>query len=131
MSQELSTFLINPTKTTPFVEFDYNDGKLDIIGKRAPKSSPEFYQQIYSRIQEYRSAHGHSLNINISFEESDVSSNEDFIDLLKALKPDAPGQKEVSVNWYYDGYEDSERKSVQTQMNELGITCHMHAYSSK
>lgn len=125
-----STFLLNPTSSTPFVEFNYQSGQLDIIGKHAPHSRPDFYDQLAEMICEFLSENHPSLHVNISFEDAGLASNQDFFKMLKMLKRKAADLSNVTVKWYYDGYSQEERLILETLMSRLGIACHMYAYSA-
>ncbi len=123
-----TTFLIEPTETTPFIEFDYSLGKLDIIGKKIPKSYPEFYRQLNEKLSGYLSEDQQSLSVNISLEEVDFTSNNQFMDLLGTLKDYQKTNRDVQVKWYYVEHEGHPLESLKTHMNSLGIDCHLRSY---
>ncbi|MFY0600610.1 MAG: SiaC family regulatory phosphoprotein [Cyclobacteriaceae bacterium] len=123
-----TSFFINPTNSTPFVEFDLKQGKLDIIGKRAPDASADFYNTINAQVDDYLNNRGDVLNVNISFEEFDSLSDDGFVNFLKRIKSLDKNQTDIRLNWYYDEVEDVDRKSLEYQMNDLGIRYEIRSY---
>lgn len=122
-------FLMNPTSSTPFVEFDSKVGKLDIIGKRAPKSNSDFYDLISTQIENYLSNSGDTLNVNISFEDSEINSNEDFKQFLLKMKAFDKDQNEILLNWYYYEFEENTKSSLESQIDDLGMKYTLRSYT--
>lgn len=116
MLKETSIFLLEPTTSTPFVEFDCREGKLDIIGKNVPRSSPEFYRQIITQVSDHSDL---PLRINIALEEPGGYLDPEFQQLLKTLTV----HKQLSLTWYYDGYAETDCSILKSQMKALGVSC--------
>jgi len=97
---------IEPTRTTPLVKFDPDEGLLEMKGRSSPENSIQFYQKVLDSLEEYVRTGVDELTANFAFEYFNTSSSKCLFDVFKRLnKLDAIG-KEVTINWYYEEGDD-------------------------
>lgn len=97
---------VEPTRTTPLVKFDPDEGLLEMKGRSSPENSIQFYQKVLDNLEEYGRSGGDELIANFAFEYFNTSSSKCLFDVFKRLnKLDAIG-KEVTINWYYEEGDD-------------------------
>lgn len=97
---------IEPTRTTPYINFNPEEGLLEMKGRSSPENSPQFYQRLMSSLDDFVQAANNDITANFSFEYFNTSSSKSLFDILKRLaKLEAKG-REVTVNWYYEEDDD-------------------------
>lgn len=102
----MEKLFIEPTRTTPLINFDPEEGLLEMKGRSSPENSPQFYQRLMENLDEFVNAANKDLIANFSFEYFNTSSSKSLFDVLKRLsKLEAKG-REVTVNWYYEEGDD-------------------------
>lgn len=102
----MEKFFLEPTRVTPLVKFDPEEGVLEIKGRSSPENSILFYQKIIDSLDGFVSSGKESFTVNFSFEYFNTSSSKCLFDVFKKLsKMDEKGIS-VTINWYYE--EDDE-----------------------
>jgi len=102
----MEKFFIEPTRVTPLVNFDPEEGILEIKGRSSPENSILFYQKIIDNLDDYADNGGDEFTANFSFEYFNTSSSKCLFDLFKKLNKISDAGKELIINWYYE--EDDE-----------------------
>ena len=102
----MEKFFIEPTRVTPLVNFDPDQGVLEIKGRSSPENSILFYQKIIDSLDEFAESGGDEFTANFSFEYFNTSSSKCLFDLFKKLSKIRDDGKEIKINWYYE--EDDE-----------------------
>jgi len=98
---------VEPTRTTPLINFDPDQGILEMKGRSSPENSPQFYQRLMYNLDEFVENGSVDFTANFSFEYFNTSSSKSLFDVLKRLsKLEAKGLN-VTINWHYEeGDED-------------------------
>lgn len=102
----MEKFFIEPTRVTPLVNFDPDNGIFEIKGRSSPENSILFYQKIIDSLDEFAASGGDQLTANFSFEYFNTSSSKCLFDLFKKLSKISDEGKAIKINWYYE--EDDE-----------------------
>ncbi|WP_258099728.1 DUF1987 domain-containing protein [Marinoscillum pacificum] len=102
----MEKFFIEPTRVTPLVNFDPDQGVLEIKGRSSPENSILFYQKIIDSLDEFAESGGDEFTANFSFEYFNTSSSKCLFDVFKKLSKISDEGKEIKINWYYE--EDDE-----------------------
>ena len=97
---------IEPTRTTPLVRFDPDEGILEMKGRSSPENSIQFYQKIIDNLDEYVFSGGDSFTANIAFEYFNTSSSKCLFDVFKRLSKIEDSGKSITINWYYEEGDD-------------------------
>lgn len=97
---------IEPTRTTPLVNFDPDEGILEMKGRSSPENSIEFYQKVLDNLDEYAFSGGEQFTANIAFEYFNTSSSKCLFDVFKRLSKIEDSGKTITINWYYEEGDD-------------------------
>lgn len=97
----MKEFVIQNTKSTPYVEFKYEEKRMIFKGESYPENAYSFYEPIYKIIDEYFLSFKELL---IDFELSyiNTSSIKCLIILFDKLNENYQNGKNIVINWYYD-----------------------------
>lgn len=101
----MEKYTINGTPNTPDINFDLNNGVLNISGRSIPENSIEFYNPLFSAIDKYL-ANPNPKNatiLNIQLEYYNSSSSACLLSVFKKLEKfqKADGSS-VTINWIYE-----------------------------
>jgi len=102
----MEKIFIEPTRVTPLVNFDPNEGILEIKGRSSPENSILFYQKIIDALDEVAVSDMDEFQANFSFEYFNTSSSKCLFDVFKRLSKIDDAGKSVTINWFYE--EDDE-----------------------
>ncbi len=97
---------IEPTRTTPLINFDPDEGILEMKGRSSPENSIQFYQRVLDNLDEYAASEGQAFTANIAFEYFNTSSSKCLFDIFKRLSKIESTGKTITINWYYEEGDD-------------------------
>lgn len=97
---------IEPTRTTPLVNFDPDEGLLEMKGRSSPENSIQFYQKVLDNLEEFARTGGEEFTANIAFEYFNTSSSKCLFDVFKRLSKIEDSGKRITINWYYEEGDD-------------------------
>lgn len=97
---------IEPTRTTPLVKFDPDEGLLEMKGRSSPENSIQFYQQVLDNLEEFAQSGGDNFTANLAFEYFNTSSSKCLFDVFKRLSKIGDSGKEITINWYFEEGDD-------------------------
>lgn len=109
----LESLVIEGTNKTPKVTFTA-EGKLEISGKSIPENSIEFYQQLYSWLDNYAQSPAASTELKIQLEYFNTSSSKCLLDIfrkLEAIKKE--GRSAMVVYWHYEAEDEDMEEAGQ------------------
>lgn len=99
----MNDLLVEGTPKTPHIIFSAGKGELTISGRSIPENSIEFYQSVYSWIDEYAKQSRPSTSIKIQLEYFNTSSSKCVLDIFRKLELlQKSGKSEVTVMWMYE-----------------------------
>lgn len=114
-------YLIEPTRNTPFVNFDYASGLLELKGVSSPENSLEFYNPVFQAVDKYRELGMQSLEVNMALEYFNTSSSKCLYQIFKGIKRIAEGGRSVVINWMYDTDDEDMREVGEDYSDILGL----------
>lgn len=97
----MQNFILEATKTTPFVRLSAADGVFEIKGKSHSEDSLGFFRRIIEQLAQYQSAQP-KLTADIFLEYFNTSSAKCLFDVTKALEKIQDKGYDVEVNWFYE-----------------------------
>lgn len=97
---------IEPTRTTPLINFDPDEGTLEMKGRSSPENSIQFYQRVLDNLDEYANSGGSQFTANIAFEYFNTSSSKCLFDVFKRLSKIENSGRTITINWYYEEGDD-------------------------
>ena len=102
----MEPIIIEGTPKTPTVEFNAEEGKVEIKGRSIPENSVEFYNPLIAWLEAYGSNPKDVTQVNIQLEYFNTSSSKCILDVFKKLESLAKAGNDIKVNWFYE--EDDE-----------------------
>jgi len=102
----MESIIIEGTPKTPTVEFNAEEGKVEIRGRSIPENSVEFYNPLIAWLEEYGNNPKDVTQVNIQLEYFNTSSSKCILDVFKKLESLAKAGNDIKVNWFYE--EDDE-----------------------
>jgi hypothetical protein len=102
----MERIFLEPTRVTPLVNFDPDEGILELKGRSSPENSIAFYQKLIDSLDAYLESDKETLVANFAFEYFNTSSSKCLFDVFKRLSKINDEGKELVINWFYE--EDDE-----------------------
>ena len=87
---------------TPFINFDAEQGVLEMKGRSIPEVASEFYQPLLDWINQYMGEPKRETNVSLMFEYFNTSSSKCILDVFKLLEDlHKSGKSVVNITWNY------------------------------
>lgn len=97
----MNNFVLENTKSTPYIEFLCEQNKLIFKGESYPENAYGFYEPIYKLIDEYFASF-EELIVDFQLSYINTSSIKCLIILFDKLNINYKNGKKIIINWYYD-----------------------------
>lgn len=111
-------YQIEPTRNTPFVNFDYELGLLELKGISSPENSLEFYNPVFKAVDNYTTTDNNCLEVNMALEYFNTSSSKCIYQIFKGIKRLRENGREIIINWMYDA-DDEDMKEVGEDYSDI------------
>lgn len=98
---------IEPTKSSPFVRFDPNNGVMEIGGESYPENSHEFFGPLLTWIADFLESEPRDALFKVTLTYMNTSSIKYMIEILDRLESAHGSGSSIKVEWYCDA--DNER----------------------
>lgn len=92
----MKDIIIEPTKNTPYVEFN-STGKLIIAGNLKAENAIEFFDPL---IEWVKDLNANKIDFDLILEYINTPSAKKLFELIKRLKSNS-SIKEITINWFY------------------------------
>ncbi|MFY0686829.1 MAG: DUF1987 domain-containing protein [Cyclobacteriaceae bacterium] len=102
----MDKIFIEPTRTTPLINFDPEEGVLEMKGRSSPENSIQFYQGVIDGLDEFIASDKESFVANFAFEYFNTSSSKCLFDVFKRLSKIDEEGKSLEINWYFEEDDD-------------------------
>jgi hypothetical protein len=102
----MERIFLEPTRVTPLINFDPNEGILELKGRSSPENSILFYQRLIDALDSFIESDHEHLVANFAFEYFNTSSSKCLFDVFKRLAKLQDDGKNLIINWFYE--EDDE-----------------------
>jgi hypothetical protein len=104
---------IEPTETTPFINFHPKNNILDIKGCSVPEDGIGFYLPVLSWIENYLLTNPKEITLNIQLDYFNTTSSKFIFEMLRRLESYNTDEIKLIVNWFFiDGDEDLEEAGL-------------------
>lgn len=115
----MQSLIIEGSNITPNVNFNVETGVLELKGRSIPENSLDFYQPLYSWLDEYANKPAAKTVVNVHLDYFNTSSSKCILDILKRIdKIDEKGH-DVLIKWYYDESDEDMMESGEDYMDLL------------
>ncbi len=102
----MERIFLEPTRVTPLINFDPDEGILEMKGRSSPENAIQFYQGLIDNLDEYIASDSEHFIANFAFEYFNTSSSKCLFDVFKRLFRMSESDIDLTINWYYE--EDDE-----------------------
>jgi hypothetical protein len=102
----MERIFLEPTRVTPLINFDPDEGILELKGRSSPENSILFYQRLIDSLDAFVESDHERLVANFAFEYFNTSSSKCLFDVFKRLARIHEDGKDLIINWFYE--EDDE-----------------------
>ncbi len=97
---------MEPSRVTPLINFDPEEGILEMRGRSSPENAIQFYQRIIEGLDEYAQSGGEQFTANFAFEYFNTSSSKCLFDIFKRLVRIRESDREIQINWFYEEFDE-------------------------
>lgn len=105
----MESIKVEGTGRTPLIDFNADQGTLEVSGRSIPENSISFYKPLFDWLDEYIQAPKNSTNVVFNLEYFNTSSSKCILDMLRKLENLSEQGHDTKIKWYYDeGDEDME-----------------------
>ena len=101
----IERIFLESSRITPLVNFDPEDGLLEMRGRSGSENAIQFYQQVVQGLSEYAENGGESFVASFAFEYFNTSSSKCLFDIFKRLVKIRDSGREVDINWFYEEHD--------------------------
>ncbi len=113
---------IKPTKVTPLVRIDPSDVvMLEFRGVSSPRSSVEFYAPIIEKLRRLPVSVSGKIDAHFALEYFNTSSSKCLFDIMKIISTYKKQGVEITINWYYEAFDDDMKETGEDYENVLGL----------
>lgn len=102
----MSKLLILATDESPQIHFDPSRGILDISGKSLPEDIEQFYKPLEELVKHYVTKPQKVTIVNFDMQYLNSASTKKVLEIVTHLEPLYRNGLEVSINWYFDEYDE-------------------------
>lgn len=102
----MERIFIEPSRVTPLVNFDPDEGILEMKGRSSPENSIQFYLKTIQNLGLYAESSKETFTANFAFEYFNTSSSKCLFDVFKKLVRIRDSGKDLIINWFFE--EDDE-----------------------
>lgn len=113
------------TPKTPSVEFDPVQGLLEIKGRSNPENTIDFYRPLVNWVDEYVQNPAEKTIVNVHLEHFNTSSSKSILEVFRALAPIKEKDKDVVVNWFYEGDDEDIQEAGENYESITGLPFRM------
>jgi hypothetical protein len=114
----MDALILKPTYNSPNINFDAQNGVLEISGRSIPEHANMFYDKLIHWVKEYVTTQPPKTEVNIKLDYLNSSSHKYLIELLEKLEPIHSNGFQILVNWYFEE-DDDEIKETGKECSEL------------
>ncbi|REJ82904.1 MAG: DUF1987 domain-containing protein [Bacteroidetes bacterium] len=102
----MEALIIEESVKTPSIQFNPQNGILEIKGKSIPENSLDFYGPVFNWLDEFLKNGTQEAEFRVQLEYFNTSSSKCLLDIFRKLENGSGGNGKIRVKWYYE--EDDE-----------------------
>lgn len=102
---------LEETENTPSIDFNFEQGHLEIKGTSYPEYAKEFYEPILQSLKEYTLLPNTSETVvNFKFHYFNTGTNSFITGIFKELEKLEKQGHSLQINWYHESEDDDMRE---------------------
>jgi hypothetical protein len=123
----MDNLFIAGTKTTPTVNFDFNNGILLISGESYPENSAAFYNPVFEWLNKYIACNK-QIYFNFKLVYFNTSSSKAVMDIIDLLENYHNSGGKVELSWHYEENDEDIMDSGTEFTENLKMSCKLVEY---
>lgn len=127
----MQKLIIEKTKSTPYIEFNYEQKKIMITGQSYPENAFNFYEPLSRWIDEYFAQDPPDLSVELSIPYINTSSSKCLMDILDKLEEAHLQGINIKLKWYCNEENESELECAEEFLEDLTFDYTIVAYPEK
>lgn len=116
-----SKWNVNGTRTTPWVYLDSKMGILELRGNSSPENAINFYDKIYTLIDQVEATHTQEFKANFTLNYFNTSSAKCLFDVFRKLNQLEKKGVHVTVNWHFEEDDEDMLESGEDYADICGL----------
>ena len=100
------SYLIESTRNTPTINFNAENGSLEISGRSMPENTRKFYDPIIAWLHNFKPDPSLEISLTINLSYLNTSSTIAMLEVLKTIAKLKENGNTVKVLWHYDQYDE-------------------------
>lgn len=93
---------IEPTKSTPLIQFDYDSNQLLIKGKSYPENTYNYYEPVLKWLEQYLLEGRSGTVFKFEIEYYNSGSSKIFFDIFAMIEEQIENCKDFNILWLYE-----------------------------
>lgn len=98
----MENLTIEATKSSPFLQFLKEEGRMQISGQSYPENAAAFYEPVLAWLRDYFQSPAEKTVLSINIIYLNTSSSKIFINIFDLFEEQHKSGKQVEVQWLYD-----------------------------
>ena len=123
----MEAFLIEATKSSPYIHFDPEGHTLEIRGESYPENAIKFYAPMFTWLKAYLEDLGDDeVKVDLGFIYFNSSTSKILMNFFDLLEEAVERGKKILVNWHYHEGNDTALEcgeEFQEEINNLQFNC--------
>lgn len=115
----MQNLIIEKTKSTPYIEFNYEQNKIVITGQSYPENAFNFYEPLSRWVDEYFAAKPSQLLIELNIPYINTSSSKCLMDILDKLEEAHLQGVSIKLKWFCNEENESELECAEEFLEDL------------
>jgi hypothetical protein len=116
----MEPLLIEPSKSTPLVDFDSGKNVLRIAGESYPENAAKFFSPIFTWVKEFLLSDAATrVVVEMEMRYFNSSSSKAFMNLFELFEAAAKAGKEIVINWRYHEEDETALEAGEEFMEEV------------
>ena len=121
---------IQPTSSTPKVDFNAGSGKLLFSGRSIPEDPEEFYDRILSWLEKYFKATNQETELEFRLEYTNSGSSKYILKMLKDIS-DYTGGENIKVIWGYETDDESIEELGELYQSSVNLPIELREFEDE
>lgn len=116
----MENYTLEPSRKTPKVYLNADNGEFEISGRSIPENSIEFYAPMFIWLEQYKRCPSEKTVLTVRLDYFNTSSSKSLIDILRTLES-MKEKSEIRIKWYYDEEDEDMQDSGEDFKNLLSV----------
>ncbi|MBN4061992.1 MAG: nuclear pore complex subunit [Flavobacteriales bacterium] len=112
---------LEPTYNSPKVNFDAQQGVMELKGRSIPEHANLFYQRLIEWAKEYAASDPPKTVVDVRLDYLNSSSHKFLYDVFEKFEPIAANGHDIIINWHYEEEDEEMRETGEEYSENLKV----------